>query len=59
MLDAARHAFVDGLGLAAWTGAGVLVVSAALAVWMLRGEEHAEALTDDERPVRENADGAS
>ncbi|GAC01692.1 putative drug resistance transporter [Gordonia namibiensis NBRC 108229] len=59
VLDAARHAFVDGLVLAAWTGAGVLVVSAALAVWMLRGEEHAEALTDDERPVRENADGAS
>ncbi|MHC3000762.1 MFS transporter [Gordonia sp. GN26] len=59
VLDAARHAFVDGLVVAAWTGAGVLVVSAALAVWMLRGEESAEAPADDERPVRENADGAS
>ncbi|GAA3692226.1 MFS transporter [Gordonia hankookensis] len=36
VLDAARHAFVDGLVVAAWTGAGILVCSAVLAGWGLR-----------------------
>ncbi|MEO9327535.1 MFS transporter [Gordonia aurantiaca] len=37
VLDAARHAFVDGLTVAAWSGAGVLALAAGLAVWMLGG----------------------
>ncbi|MDL9944342.1 MFS transporter [Gordonia sp. ABSL11-1] len=35
ILDAARRSFVDGLGVAAWCGAGVLVGAAVLAGWLL------------------------
>lgn len=36
LLDAARATFVSGVAAAAWTGAGLLVVTAVLAAWALR-----------------------
>ncbi|MGC5246627.1 MFS transporter [Gordonia sp. DT219] len=42
ILDAARHAFVDGMSAAAWTGAGVLVVTALLVAWSARSPVRAD-----------------
>ncbi|WP_249155002.1 MFS transporter [Gordonia polyisoprenivorans] len=36
ILDAARGAFVDGMAVVAWVGAGILVVTAVLIVWAAR-----------------------
>ena len=50
LMAVARSSFVDGLSAAAWVGAAVLLATAALAAWALRGpsehavsEEHAAA----------------
>ena len=42
LMAVARSSFVDGLSAAAWVGAAVLLATAALAAWALRGpSEHA------------------
>ncbi|WP_237421649.1 MFS transporter [Gordonia sp. SID5947] len=47
VLDAARRAFVDGLVVAAWTGAVILVCSAVLAGWGLRPRSGEQTITPE------------